>query len=145
MPSDEADLNSGRRNYFGFASAKLWPVVLLVGLVLLAYFPALRGQFLWDDDANVTENVPLRSLDGLRRIWFELGATQQYYPVTHTSFWLEYHLWGLNPLGYHVTNVCLHALNAILLWLILRRLGVKGAWLGAAVFALHPVQVESVA
>ena len=145
MTSDAADVNSVPKRYPGFASPRLWQGVLLVLLVFLAYFPALRGQFLWDDDANVTDNLPLRSLDGLRRIWLELGATQQYYPITHTSFWLEYHLWGLNPLGYHVTNVCLHALNAMLLWLILRRLGVRGAWLGAAIFALHPVQVESVA
>ena len=145
MTSDAADVNSVPQRYPGFASPRLWPGVLLVLLVFLAYYPSLRGQFLWDDDANVTDNLPLRSLGGLQRIWFELGATQQYYPITHTSFWLEYHLWGLNPLGYHVTNACLHALNAILLWLILRRLDVRGAWLGAAIFALHPVQVESVA
>ncbi len=89
--------------------------------------------------------MPLRSLAGLRQIWFVLGATQQYYPLTHTSFWVEYHLWGLNPLGYHVTNVCFQALNALLLWAILLKLGVRGAWLGAAIFALHPVQAESVA
>lgn len=145
MTCDDADVNSVPKKDVGFASSRLLQGVLIVLLVFLAYFPALCGQFLWDDDANVTDNVPLRSLAGLRRIWFELGATQQYYPLTHTSFWAEYHLWGLSPLGYHVTNVCFHALNAILLWLILRRLGVKGAWLGAAIFALHPVQVESVA
>ncbi len=134
-----------RRNFPGFASSRLWQGALIVLLVFIAYFFAFRGEFIWDDDCNVTGNIPLRSLDGLRRIWFELGATQQYYPLTHTSFWLEYHLWGLNPMGYHATNISLHALNAILLWLVLRKLGVKGAWLGAAIFALHPVQVESVA
>src|SRR3974390_3136997 len=121
------------------------PGLLLGLLVLLAYLPALLGQFLWDDDSNVTKRAPLRSLAGLWRIWFEPGATQQYYPLTHTSFWLDYHLWGLNPFGYHVENVLLHALSAMLLWLILRRLAVRGAWLGAALFALHPVCVESVA
>ena len=117
----------------------------MVLLVFLAYFPALRGQFLWDDDVYVTGNTTLHSVNGLWQIWFKPGVTVQYYPLTFTSFWLEYHLWGLNPLGYHVTNVCLHALSAILLWLVLRRLGVRGAWLGAAIFALHPVHVESVA
>jgi hypothetical protein len=114
-------------------------------LVLVVYLPALSGQFLSDDDSNVTKRAPLRSFAGLSRIWFEPGATQQYYPLTHTSFWLDYHLWGLNPFGYHVENVLLHALSSILLWLTLRRLAVKGAWLGAALFALHPVCVESVA
>jgi len=145
MDCDDHNADFVQKRSSGFASSRLWLGALMVLLVFLAYFPALRGQFLWDDDCNVTGNMPLRSLDGLQRIWFELGATQQYYPLTHTSFWVEYHLWGLNPLGYHVTNVCLHALSAILLWLILRRLGVRGAWLGAAIFALHPVQVESVA
>ncbi len=115
-------------------------------LVVVAYLPALRGQFLWDDDDNIINRMPLlRSLDGLRRIWLEPGATQQYYPLTHTTFWLDYHLWGLHPLGFHVANVLLHACSALLLWMILRRLGVRGAWLGAALFALHPVCVESVA
>ena len=121
------------------------PCPLLGLLVLVAYLPALSGQFLWDDDSNVTKRGALRSLAGLWRIWFEPGATQQYYPLTHTSFWLDYHFWGLHPLGYHVENCLLHAMSAVLLWLILRRLAVKGAWLGAALFALHPVCVESVA
>jgi len=119
---------------------------LLLGLLVFAvYLPSMSGQFLWDDDSNITKRGPLRSFVGLSRIWFEPGATQQYYPLTHTSFWLDYHLWGLNPFGYHLENVLLHALSAILVWLILRRLAAKGAWLGAALFALHPVCVESVA
>jgi len=142
---DNADVSSVSKTNVGSASSRWWPGALIVLLVFLAYFPALRGQFFWDDERNITGNVALRTLDGLRRVWFELDATQQYYPLTYTSFWLEYHLWGLNPLGYHTTDVCLHTLNAILVWLVLRNLGVRGAWLGAAFFALHPVQVESVA
>lgn len=117
----------------------------IVVLVLVSYAPALRAGFIWDDDAYVTENRTLRSADGLRRIWLEVGATPQYYPAVHTSFWLEYALWELEPLGYHLDNVLLHALAALLLWRLLRRLEVPGAWLAAAVFALHPVHVESVA
>jgi Flp pilus assembly protein TadD len=119
--------------------------LLLVAVTLVAYLPALRGQFVWDDDHYVTDNLLLHSLKGLWQIWSVPGATPQYYPLTFTSFWVDYHLWQLNPLGYHLTNVLLQALNAILLWTVLRRLDVPGAWLAAAVFAVHPVNVESVA
>src|SRR5437870_1923366 len=77
------------------------PGVALLLLVILAYLPALRGQFIWDDDAHVIKCEPLRTLAGLGRIWFEPGATQQFYPLTWTSFWIDFHLWGLHPFGYH--------------------------------------------
>jgi tetratricopeptide (TPR) repeat protein len=118
---------------------------LFVALVLVVYLPALGGGFSWDDDAYVTNNVTLRSVRGLSQIWGRLTATPQYYPLVFTSFWLEYHLWGLNPLGYHIVNVLLHALAALLLWRVLVRLQLPGAWLAAGIFALHPVAVESVA
>jgi len=124
---------------------------LIILLTVVAYIPALRGGFIWDDDSYVTDNTTLRTMDGLRRIWFEVatkneaGVTPQYYPLTSTSFWLDYHLWQLAPSGYHVINIGLHALNAMLVFLALRKLGVRGAWLAGAIFALHPVHVESVA
>jgi tetratricopeptide (TPR) repeat protein len=98
----------------------------------------------WDDEAHVTKQT-LRSAAGLVKIWFEPGATQQYYPVVHSAFWLQFQAWGVNPSGYHVVNILLHAASACLLGVILRRLAIPGWWLGAAIFALHPVQVESVA
>jgi len=125
--------------------ARWLPAMLLFVLVVVAYIPALRGGFVWDDPRYVTENETLRSAEGLGRIWTDPGATIQYYPMTFTSFWVEHHLWGADPLGYHLINVILHGLSAILLWLILKRLSLPGAWLAAALFALHPVQVESVA
>ena len=111
----------------------------------LAYSSAIRGTYIWDDDAYVSNNPAVRSPDGLRRIWTDRGASPQYYPLVFTSFWIEHRLWGLRPLASHVINVGLHGLNAILLALVLQRLAVPGAWLAAALFALHPVHVESVA
>jgi tetratricopeptide (TPR) repeat protein len=118
---------------------------LLFCLVLAVYSPSVSSKFIWDDDDYVTENRTLRSLGGLRQIWLEPEATPQYYPVVFSTFWLEQHLWGLNPVGYHAVNVALHAANALGVWLSLRRLGVPGAWFAAALFGLHPVHVESVA
>jgi protein O-mannosyl-transferase len=118
--------------------------LLLLAAVLAAYGPALRGGLLWDDEAHVTR-PELRPLDGLARIWTELGATQQYYPLTHSAFWLDHRLWGDATLGYHLASALLHALSALLLLRILRRLEVPGALLAAGIFALHPVHAESVA
>jgi tetratricopeptide (TPR) repeat protein len=118
---------------------------VLLACTIIAYLPAIHSGFIWDDDDNVTNNACLRNLGGLAAIWLKPGATQQYYPLTHTSFWVEYHLWGLRPAPYHVTNVLLHAAAALALWRVLVRLSVPGAGLAAAVFLLHPVCVESVA
>ena len=112
--------------------------------MLLAYWPALHGGLIWDDTAHLTR-AGLRSMDGLRRIWFELGATQQYYPLLHTAFWMEHRLWADAVLGYHLTNILLHAGAAILVVLIVRRLSLPGAWLAGFIFALHPVCVNAVA
>jgi protein O-mannosyl-transferase len=116
----------------------------LVVATLIAYQPVWHAAFIWDDDAHVTR-PELRSLYGLARIWTQLGATQQYYPLVHSVFWVEHKLWGDSPLGYHLVNVLLHALSALLLAKILRQLQIPGAWLAAALFALYPVEVESVA
>ena len=116
----------------------------LVAMVFAAYAPVLGDNFIWDDDAYVTRNPTLRSLDGLRMMWFEPRSLPQYYPLVHTTFWIEYHLWELAPLGYHADNVLLHAASVILLWRLLVLLRVPGAWLAAAIFAVHPVMVESV-
>ncbi len=116
----------------------------LLAALLAAYWPSLHGGFIWDDDAHVTR-PELQSLQGLARIWAEPGATQQYYPVLHSAFWAEHALWGDAPLGYRLVNLLLHALGVLLLYRLLVRLAVPGALLAAAVFALHPVCVETVA
>ena len=113
-------------------------------LTIAVYLPALRGGFIWDDDDHLTRNAAMDSLSGLRQIWSSL-AVSRYYPLTLTTFWVEHRCWGLNPLPYHAVNIALHAVNAVLLWVLLRRLQVRGAWLAAAFWAVHPVNVETVA
>jgi tetratricopeptide (TPR) repeat protein len=98
----------------------------------------------WDDSSHIT-GPALASWEGLARIWFHLGATQQYYPLLHSAFWAESRLWGGAMLGYHLTNVALHAISACLVVSIVRRLALPGAWLAGLIFALHPVCVEAVA
>lgn len=117
----------------------------LVVITWLVYLPVTDAGYVFDDDKYLTENPLISQPGGLGRIWFEPSASQQYYPLVFTTYWIEYRMWGLDPLGYHLVNVLLHGVTAILLWRVLRYLGVPGAWLAAAIFAVHPVHVESVA
>lgn len=119
--------------------------LLLLTATALAYVPAYRGDFLWDDDRHISRNGLLKTGRGLQRIWTDIGATPQYYPLTHTTFWLEWQVWEDNVVGYHVVNITLHALAALLVVVLLKRLTIPGAWLAGFVFALHPLHVESVA
>lgn len=126
----------------GLSDAALAAFLFLAALA--AYLPALQGTLLWDDDQHVTPPA-MQSLHGLWRIWFDLGATAQYYPLLHSAFWLEHQLWGSAVLPYHLLNVTLHAGSAFLVVLIARELKLPGATLSGFVFALHPVCVEAVA
>jgi len=143
-PSETATLKSFDLRSIGLGA-------LIVCATFFAYLPALSGVFIWNDVDYVTAPA-LRSVHGLARIWTEPGATQQYYPLLHSAFWIQHRLFGDDPLGYHVVNVLLHATSAVLFALVLRRLLAEcGAtadgtgWLAALLFALHPVHVESVA
>jgi protein O-mannosyl-transferase len=122
---------------------------LLLLLTVLVYLPAIRGGFIWDDDCYLTANPLITAPDGLWRIWFSTHLQSQYqsqyFPLVYTTLRFEHMLWGMNPLGYHLVNVLLHGINALMLFAILRRLEVTGAFLAAAIFALHPVHVETVA
>ncbi len=119
--------------------------ILALGMLVLAvHAPALRNGFIWDDDDHFTENPAMTRPDGLRKIWSDL-AVSRYYPLTLTNFWLQRRLWGLSPMPYHAVNIAFHAVNAVLVFLLLRRLNVRGAWVAAALWGIHPVSVESVA
>ena len=121
-----------------------WRICLgLVLAVLLVYLPVWRAGFIWDDRAYITSNPSLEGLNGLKEIWTSSAADIS--PLTFTVFWVEHALWGVTPLPYHLVNVFQHSACAVLLWRVLLFLRVPGAWLGAALWALHPVQVESVA
>jgi tetratricopeptide (TPR) repeat protein len=130
------------RQAIQFSDSVLWAMIFCA--TLAAYSPALRGGPLWDDSSHLTK-PDLQSFHGLWRIWFELGATQQYYPLLHSAFWLEHRIWGDAVAGYHLTSLVLHALSACLVVTIMRRLSLSNAWFAGFIFALHPVQVESVA
>ena len=119
--------------------------LLLYVLTLMAYAPALRGGFIWDDDDYVENNANLTSARGLIDIWASPRTSPQYYPLVFTTFWVEHQFWDARATGYHVVNVLLHATAALLLWRVLIALEIPAAFLAACLFAIHPVQVESVA
>jgi len=119
--------------------------LVLAAVTVTAYWPSLRGGFIWDDPDYVVNNPTLRSVDGLRAMWTDIHSLPQWYPVVHTTFWVEYQLFGLRPVVYKVTNLSLHIATALLLWRLLRNLEVPGSYLAALAFALHPMHVESVA
>src|SRR3954470_2540492 len=133
-----------RRIFSPRARALIFAVVL-AAVTIFAYRPAWHGGFLWDDDAYIINNELLTAPQGWQRIWFSLDSPSQYFPFTYSTFRIERALWGLNTTGYHWVNLLLHIGNALLVWAVLARLRVPGSWLAAAIFALHPVQVESVA
>ena len=134
------------------AVGKRWPALMsgdwfwgsiLFLAVILAYGPVWQAGFIWDDDIHVTSNPCIVGPLGLKEIWTTGAAS--ICPLVFTTFWLEHALWGLAPLPYHLVNVLQHGVCVLLLWQVLRYLQVPGAWLGAGLWALHPLQVESVA
>jgi protein O-mannosyl-transferase len=119
-------------------------VTLIVVLTAVAYLPAMNGRFIWDDEALIGNNALVNAPDGLYRIWLTSEAID-YWPLTNTSFWIEWRLCGNDTRGYHLTNLVLHAAAAVLIWAIVRRLSITGGFFAALLFAVHPVNVESVA
>jgi Flp pilus assembly protein TadD len=136
-------------NYKAPALFAKWMPWLQAGVIATAVFAIygsiLRGDWLWDDNLDITENRITHSPTGLWRIWFEPGSQTDYYPIKASVQWVQWHLWGMDTFDYHLTNVLLHLIGSLLVWRLLHKLGLKFAWLGGLLFAVHPVQVESVA
>jgi Flp pilus assembly protein TadD len=129
-------------------SLALGPPAVVAALAVLVYLPALSGKFIWDDQATVLDNPLLRDWHGLLQIWTRFGAIpkeEHWWPLTYTLFWLEYQAFGLWTPGYHVVNFALHATIAAWIGRLLSRAKIPGAWLAAALFAVHPAHVEAVA
>ena len=124
----------------------------LCALTLVSFLPAWQAGFVWDDTI-FTELPAVQEADGIWKLWFQPREAYlnpgghgegHYWPLTYSTFWLEHKLWGSEPMPYHVANVLLHLVNVLLLWRVLLLLGLPWAWLGAAIFAVHPLHVESV-
>jgi Flp pilus assembly protein TadD len=130
------------------AKFNIWQQTALIAAIVIAiavvYLPVLRGDFVWDDFLLITGNPLLQNFSGLLEIWSG-GRTADYFPVTNTVFWIEHHLFGVNATGYHAVNILLQIANAFLVWRLLKRLNVPGAWLAGLIFGIHPVHVASVA
>ena len=142
MPRPDAPLPPAKPASGG--GQRAWLAALLVAACVAAYLPTLRNGFVWDDDTFLTKNALIKAPDGLYRFWFTTQPLD-YWPVTSSTLWFEWRLWGTHAVGYHATNLALHLGEVLLLWGVLRRLRVPGAWLAALLFAVHPVNVESVA
>jgi protein O-mannosyl-transferase len=141
--ADSDSASTGLLRLHRSRTAPLVGAALLVLVVIAIYFPALRGGMLMDDEL-LTRHSVIVGPNGLYRIWFTTQP-QDYWPVTNTVFWIEWRLWGRHIEGYHLVNLLLHIANCLLLWSVLRLLAVPGAYLAALLFAIHPVNVESVA
>jgi tetratricopeptide (TPR) repeat protein len=135
VPVREVRVPLWRRGWF-------W-ALLLISFVFIAYAQVLQANFIWDDESHLTRNPCVIGPLGLKEIWTTAQAV--YYPLVLTTFWTLHRLNGLNPFPYHLLNLLFHAASAVLLWRILQLLKIRGAWLGAALWALHPVMVQSVA
>jgi Flp pilus assembly protein TadD len=127
-----------------------WKLALIHAAIIIAaglwiYSPALHGDWLWDDSLYITDNPLLSDPDRLWKAWFQPGSFIEYYPIQETVQWMQWRLWGNDTFGYHLTNVVLHLVSALLVWRVLAKFGLRLAWLGGLIFAVHPMMVESVA
>lgn len=123
----------------------LLQIIIIVAIGLWIFWPVLHGDWLWDDDFDISKNTVIQDPGGLWKIWFKPGSLLDYYPIKASVQWVQWQLWGTDTFGYHLTNVILHIANGLLVWRLLGKLGIRLAWLGGLLFVIHPVTVESVA
>ncbi|HZZ29760.1 MAG TPA: tetratricopeptide repeat protein [Pirellulales bacterium] len=119
-------------------------MAFIVAATLVAYWPSLSGGFILDDDLLLTDNPLIKAPDGIFQFWYSTNQPD-YVPLTSSTLWLEWRLWGMHPTGYHITNLVLHIIACLSIWQLLRQLSIPGAFFAALLFAVHPVNVESVA
>jgi len=146
--ASEPRFSTGKKGTGAFLKALplfLLKAAVIVGLTLWVFWPAMHGDWLWDDDTMILKNGILHDPDGLRQIWFNPLSLFDYFPLTISVEWLEWQIWQGNTFGYHLVTVILHIINALLMWRLLHKLGLRLAWAGGLLFAVHPVVVESVA
>jgi len=127
---------------------------VLIGLGVWIYWPSLHGLWLWDDDFLLQNNPTVHDPNGLWYIWSEpQQALIDFFPLTVSFEWLIWQIWtpdNSDPtyagmtVYYHVTSLIMHLISALLIWHLFRRMGIRLAWLGALIFTIHPVIVESV-
>jgi tetratricopeptide (TPR) repeat protein len=145
----QVEAAEGREMFSGKSPVLPWTLIaqalVIAAAVLWIYWPALHGDWLWDDNYLVSDNAVVHDPHGLWKIWFDPGSLIDYQPLKVSVSWLQWQLWGNDTLGYHLTNVLLHIVGALLVWRLLSKFGLRLAWLGGLIFAIHPVQVESVA
>ena len=150
MSNPNQSLNKPASQVQSRTSGPLAPLYTLLGVAIIVfvafavYFPSLHGGFIFDDELYVTNQKIIFNSDALYQFWFTAN-TVDYYPVYNTVLWIEWRLWGMKPTGYHIVNLVLHIAESLLIWLILRKLSIIGAFLAAVIFVVHPVNVESVA
>lgn len=131
---------------FGINSWKqLLQALLIVGASFWVFWPVLHGDWIWDDPFLIVQSTLIHDPAGLWKIWFQPNRLVDYQPITVSVEWIEWRLWGYETLGYHLANIILHVSGALLVWRLFSKLGLRLAWLGGLIFAIHPLQVESVA
>jgi Tfp pilus assembly protein PilF len=148
--TSRASRSSGQENLSGELMLPGWRLMLLRAAIIVTaglwiYSPAFHGDWLWDDTTYISENPLLKDPERLWKAWFQPGSFIEYYPLEQTVQWLQWQLWGNDTFGYHLTNDLLHITNALLVWRLLSKFGLRMAWLGGLIFAVHPIMVESVA
>lgn len=147
-PAEKAESRpstSGYNPLAAFLRRIVIPVMAILALCLLVYYPLHAAGFIWDDGYWILNDPAMHHWRNLQFVWFDPMTFMQYYPLSVTAYFLQWQLWGADALGFHAVSLLLQVINAVFLWRILRRLHLRAAWLAAAIFAIHPVVVESVA